>query len=142
MPKEKRLNGIRKRKTKSANDVEIDKYLKFDKWFELNNEAQSAAFKIGFPEEDERLQFFENLIKYYEAIDTYFNQIDSALPRNKKHKRFREIHEWRNSEVFKKPRQFNFFAKKRVEEEMADLVIEETGEESEGEELENDNKLD
>ncbi|CAG8796942.1 16826_t:CDS:1, partial [Cetraspora pellucida] len=73
-------------------------YLKQKKW-ELTKDAKEKAFNIAFPDKDECLEFMRNLLRYYEAITSEFNDIENIIPRDRKDEYYVKMQTWKKEKL-------------------------------------------
>ncbi|CAG8713785.1 4821_t:CDS:2, partial [Dentiscutata heterogama] len=82
--------------------------------WKLNNEVDEAVLKEAFPNFNDYVQFVIDLINYYKARKTIFIRIKRIIPKEKDHKHFDEIQEWKEK-VFQGPKTGAKFAFNKLE---------------------------
>jgi len=85
-------------KTEQVSEETYEFYLKQKKW-EVTKNAKENAFNIAFPDKDECLEFMKNLLRYYEAITSEFNEIETIIPLDRKHEYYVKMQTWKKEKL-------------------------------------------
>jgi hypothetical protein len=110
------------KKVKIDLDTELEVYIGWKNW-ELSNHVDYQAYEKAFPNKEERLEFLKNLKQYQEAKITEYSLIEKNFPKNRNHKYYYKIQDWRKK-IFSGPKRGATMGIQRIEEVIEDLESE------------------